>query len=109
MATFALLHVSITAVSSDWYSGFIEKPEVSMTRALRPGTVDRLLARLRTASSTACMPKPSSALLRDGAIGGGADDATITGGSALGETVQPFKPITTCFKRFASAVKFCEM
>src|SRR5580704_919121 len=109
MATFDLLQVSMTAVSSDWYSGFIGKPEVNMTSVLRPGTVDRLLARLRRARSTVCTPKSDSALLRDGPMDGVARDATMTGSWGFGETVEPFIPITTCFKRSASAVKFCEM
>src|SRR5580692_7790440 len=109
MATFDLLHVSITAVSSDWYSVFNGKPEVSITRVLRPGTVERPLARLRRASSTVWTPKSASALLRDGPRDGAPRDATITGGCAFGETDAPFNPATTCFKRSESAVKFCEM
>src|ERR1022692_4980240 len=109
MATFDLLHVSMTAVSSDWYSGFIGKPEVSITSVLRPGTVERLLARLRRASSTVWTPKSASELLRDGPRDGAPRDATMTGGCAFGDTEDPFKLATTCFKRSASAVKFCEM
>ena len=33
----------------------------------------------------------------------------MTDGTAFGETDDPCKFITTCFKRVASAVKFCEM
>src|SRR5271169_6086042 len=109
MATFDLLQVSMTAVSSDWYSEFRGKPEVNITRVLRPGTLDRLFARLRKASSTLRTPKSASALLRDGPIDGGANDATITGSCAFGDTADPLMPITTCFNRLASAVKFCEM
>src|ERR1039458_4108162 len=109
MATFALLQVSMTAVTSDVYSMVSGKPEVNMTSVLRPGTVDRPFARLRRASSTLWTPKSASALVRDGAVGGGAKEATMTGGCAFGETEDPFIPITTCFNRCASAVKFCEM
>src|ERR1019366_1637341 len=109
MATFDRLQVSMTAVNSDWYSGVSWKPEVSITSVLRPGTVERLLARLRRASNTLCMPKSDSALLREGPIDGAASEATMTGGCAFGETADPCKPATTCFSRFASAVKFCEM
>src|ERR1700731_3947947 len=109
MATFDLLQVSMTAASSDWYSTVSGKPEVNMTRVLRPGTVDRLFARLRRASSTLRTPKSASAFPRDGAAGGAPKDATVTGGSAFGETADPLRPITTCFSRWALAVKFCEM
>src|ERR1700691_420510 len=109
MATFDLLQVSMTAVSSDWYSGFMEKPEVSMTSDLRPGTVERSFARLRRASSTVWTPKSASALPSDGPREGDPRDATMTGGCAFGETDDPFRPATTCFKRCGSAVKFCEM
>src|SRR5580693_1357105 len=107
MATFDLLQVSMTAVSSDWYSGFMAKPEVSMTSDLRPGTVESPFARLRSASNTVWTPKSASAFPSDGPRDGVPRDATMTGG-AFGETDDPFKPATTCFKRWASAVKFCE-
>src|SRR3984885_14399461 len=109
MATFDRLHVSMTAVSSDWYSGFSGKPEVSITRVFRPGTVERPFARLRSASSTVWTPKSASELFKDGPRDGAPKDAKITGACAFGETDDPFKPATTCFKRCASAVKFCEM
>src|ERR1700678_1460069 len=109
MATLALLQVSMTAVTSDECSVVSGKPDVNMTRVLRPGTVERPFARLRSASSTVCMPKLASALPRDGPRGGGARDATSTGDCAFGETDDPCRPATTCFKRCASAVKFCEM
>src|ERR1700751_1669350 len=108
MATFDLLHVSMTAGSSDWYSTLKGKPEVNMTRVFRPGTVDRFLARLRRARSTVCTTKAASEFPSDGPRVGGANEATITGDCALGETAEVFVPITTCFKRLASAVKFCE-
>src|SRR5229473_2122152 len=109
MATFALLQVSMTAVSSDWYSGFSGKPDVNITRVLRPGTLDRLFARLRRASRTLRTPKSASALYKDGPIEGEPSDATMTEESGLGETTDPFRPVTTCFNRTASEVKFCEM
>src|SRR5271169_4438809 len=98
MATFDLLQVSITAVTSDSYSKLSGKPEVNMTSVLRPGTVDRPLARLRRAISTLWMPKSASAFPRDGigAVGGAPSDATMTEGSAFGETNDPFIPVTTC-------------
>ncbi len=80
-----------------------------MTSVLRPGTVAIPLARLRKANSTLWTPKSASAFLRDGAAGGGDSDATITGVSGFGETKDPFMPFTTCFNRWASDVKFCEM
>src|SRR6266446_2573698 len=109
MATFDLLQVLMTAVNSDWYSGVIGKPAVNITSVLRPGTVERLFARVRRASSTLRTPKSASALLRDGPMDGAPRDATVTAGSGFGETTDPFKPVTTCFNRAASAVKFCEM
>src|SRR5580704_13003997 len=99
MATFDLLQVSMTAVNSDWYSGFSGNPEVSITKVFRPGTVERPFARLRSASSTVWTPKSASALFSEGPMGGAPRDATITGGCAFGETDDPFKPATTCFKR----------
>ena len=80
-----------------------------MTRVLRPGMLDMLFAKLRKASSTLRTPKSASALLNEGPIEGGAIEATIAEESPLGETVEVFNPITTCFRRPASAVKFCEM
>src|SRR6202158_308554 len=80
-----------------------------MTRVFRPGTVDRFLARLRRARSTVWTPKSASEFPSDGPRVEGANEATITGDCALGETAEVFIPITTCFKRLASAVKFCEM
>src|SRR5258708_17869391 len=109
MATFALLQVSMTAVSSDWYSGFSGKPEVNITRVLRPGTLDRLFARLRRASSTLRTPKSASALYKDGPIEGAPSDATMTEESGFGETTDPFRPLTTCFYRTESAVRFCDI
>src|ERR1700722_4086764 len=106
MATFDLLQVSITAVSSDWVVGVKGKPEGGMTRVLRPGTVDILFGRLRMARRTQRIPSSASALFKEGAAGGDPRDATMTGGSPLGETEEPLKPLTTCFKRAASAVKF---
>src|SRR5580704_6193537 len=105
MATFDLLQVSMTAVSSDWYSGFIGKPAVNITSVLRPGTLDMPLAKSRRASSAVWTPKSASAFPREGTIGGDPSDATITGGCALGATADPFIPLTTCFNRLASAVK----
>jgi hypothetical protein len=80
-----------------------------MTSVFRPGTVERFLARLRRASSTVWTPKSASAFPSDGPIVGGVKEATMTGGCALGETAAVFRPITTCFNRLGSAVKFCEM
>src|ERR1700730_1077295 len=108
MATFALLQLSIAAVTSDWVSKLSGKPEVNITRVLRPGIVDIPLATLRRALSTLRMPKSADMLLRDVGAVAGARDATITG-SSLGETDDPFVPATTFFSRFASAVKFCVM
>src|SRR6266446_6484663 len=109
MATFDLLQVLMTAVNSDWYSGFIGKPAVNITSVLRPGTLDRLFARLRRASSTLRTPKSASALYKDGPIDGAPSDATMTEESGFGETTDPFRPLTTCFSRTESAVKFWEM
>src|ERR1700730_11780203 len=109
MATFDLLQVSMAAVSSDWNCGFSGNPDVNITSVLRPGTPDRPLARLRKASSTLRTPKSTSALYKDGPIEGGLSDATMTEESAFGDTADPFNPVTTCFNRTASAVKFCEM
>jgi len=80
-----------------------------MTRVLRPGMLDMLFAKLRKARSTLRTPKSASALLNEGPIEGGAIEATVAEESPLGETVEVFNPITTCFRRPASAVKFCEM
>jgi hypothetical protein len=52
MATLALLQASMTAVSSAVYSEVSGKPDVSMIRVLRPGTVERSLASVRRASMT---------------------------------------------------------
>src|ERR1700731_1958918 len=109
MATLALLQESMTAVTSDCASKLSGKPEVSITTVLRPGTVDRPFARLRRASRTLRTPKSDSRLVREGAAGGAASEATVADGSPLGETADPFIPWTTCFKRVASAGKFWEM
>src|ERR1700733_961840 len=110
MATFALLQVLMVALTSDWYSMLSGNPAVNMTRVLRPGTEDNPLARPRIAPRTLLTPKSASARTSDGAaVGGTPRDATIADGSPLGETADPFAPFTTCFRRAASAVKFCEM
>ena len=99
MATFDLLQVSMTAVTSDWYSRVSGKPEVNMTSVLRPGTVDRPFARLRRASSTLWTPKSASALLKRRRRGWRPQGRHHDRRLAFGETADPFMPITTCFKR----------
>src|SRR5258708_25166864 len=60
-ATFALLHASIVAVSSDRTSSVNAKPEVRKIKVLRPGTAARFLAIVRNASITLRAPKSPSA------------------------------------------------
>src|SRR6266850_2122318 len=51
MATFALLQASMVAVNSDSFSAVTAKPAEKRTSILRPGTVRKFLARLRTDSN----------------------------------------------------------
>jgi hypothetical protein len=95
----ALLQLSITAVNSDCLSGVRGNPEVRNIRLFRPGTDDKFLARVRSASITLRAPKSASALPRCGVP----REATST----LGDVDENFTPATTFFKRSASAVKFC--
>src|ERR1700722_11919547 len=105
----------MAAVNCDCSSEFRAKPEVSITRVLRPGTDERFFARLRRASSTLRAPKSASEFVNDGKFGvappekpdGVARDATWIGAAApFGETAEPFTVATTSFSLSASAGKF---
>src|SRR5271169_5615406 len=90
-----------------------------MTRDFRPGTDDKFFARFRKAIMTLRAPKSASAVDRDGMPKDGVPrDATSTvpcGLEMLGvalsvvwleATAEVFIPLTTRFRRAASAVKF---
>lgn len=98
MATFDLLQASMVAVNSDWFSLVNGKPPENRITILRPGTLRRFLARLRTASSMLRAPKSDAALLSDGIPPGARfAEATVmeaSGGGALGSTEEVFTPET---------------
>src|SRR5450432_4353314 len=109
MATLDLLQASMVAVNSDSFSGFNAKPPEKSMTILRPGTLRRFLARLRTASNILRAPKSASAVLSEESP----EEATVTGWLsatlALGFTEEFFTPATAARNRSALAVKFCTM
>src|ERR1700745_843411 len=112
MATFDLLHASIVAVSSAWFSFDSGKPPEKRITILRPGMLRRFFARLRTASSIVRAPKSACALNRDDMpIVGVPVEANVTAasGGALGSTADPFTPETAARRRTELAVKFWTM
>src|SRR5579863_3927480 len=108
MAMLALLHASMVAVSSDSFSGVNANPDEKSTSILRPGTVRKFLARLRTASSMVRAPKSASALLREESP----LEATVVGPMVLEAsvgfelTLEYFTPLTAARRASALAVKF---
>jgi hypothetical protein len=106
MATFALLHASIVAVNSESRSGVRGKPAVKRTRLLRPATEARFFARLRIDSRTLYAAKLFSAPAPN--VGPGVALIAV-GDCGLLATEGIFTPETACFRRSASAVKFCVM
>src|SRR5216684_6261446 len=111
MATLALLQASMVAVNSDSFSGVTAKPAEKSTSILRPGTVRKFLARLRTDSSIVRAPKSASALLSEESP----VDATVTepseldASAAFESTEEYFTPLTAAVSASGLAVKFCTM
>src|SRR5207249_10349094 len=113
MATLDLLHASIVAVSSDWFSLLSGKPPENRMTILRPGMLRRFFAKLRTASSMVRAPKSAAAFeSEDIPIVGSAFEATVTAasdGGAFGSTAEPFIPETAARSKSELAVKFWTM
>src|SRR5467141_816356 len=111
MATLALLQASMVAVNSDSFSAVTAKPAEKRTSILRPGTVRKFLARLRTDSNMVRAPKSASALLSEESP----VEATVTGPSELDasaafeSTDEYFTPLTAAVSASGLAVKFCTM
>src|SRR5450432_3951825 len=109
MATLDLLQASMVAVNSDSFWVFNANPPENRMTILRPGTLRRFFARLRTASSMLRAPKSASAVLREVSP----EEATVTGWLsptlALGFTEEFFTPATAERNRSALALKFCTM
>src|SRR5260370_34737091 len=111
MATLVLCQATIVAVNSDSFSGVPAKPAEKRPSILRPGTVRKFLARLRTDSNIVRAPKSASALLREESP----VDATVTGASELDasegfeSTDEYFTPLTAAVNASLLAVKFCTM
>ena len=82
----------------------MRKPPVSRIRLFLPGTVARLLARLRSPMMTLRAPNSAAAWLR--LVLPTVVRAAVES-SGFGEVAENFTPLTTLFNRSAFAVKFC--
>src|SRR5271165_408183 len=111
METLALLQASMVAVSSEMRSGSsVGKPAEKRISILRPGTVRRFFARLRTASNMVRAPKSDSALLKEEKL----VEATMVEGMlaalcALVSMLDCFTPLTAAVRRSVLEVKFWRM